>query len=211
MPSDEMVINTREEWQALLSRGAVVVSETKYVKIFLLNGELWRAMPQWRRAWRMKGDWDEFIEGNKRTAIHEGQPSQRAYSPNHDAVGLRGERKFADVYGYDVNLDHHPHGDKGYDFLTPAGSVDIKAARKPWNLLVEAGKPPHAHIYVLAWYKDEGNIAELLGWEYESEMLKCPKKTFGYDILSHYKPQGELHRMDDPPPGGFHKSGFERK
>jgi hypothetical protein len=46
-----LVINTREEWQAILSRGAEIVWETKYFKVFKLDGKLWRVMPQWRRAW----------------------------------------------------------------------------------------------------------------------------------------------------------------
>lgn len=51
-----MVINTLEDWQSVLQRGAVVLWETKYFKVFRLDGKLWRAMPKWRRAWRFYVD-----------------------------------------------------------------------------------------------------------------------------------------------------------
>lgn len=51
-PSREMIIRTREDWEAVLSRGAVVLYETRLCKIFRMpDGELWRVLPRWRRAW----------------------------------------------------------------------------------------------------------------------------------------------------------------
>jgi hypothetical protein len=47
----EMAITTKAEWQAILDRGAEIVWETKYFKVFRLDGKLWRVMPQWRKAW----------------------------------------------------------------------------------------------------------------------------------------------------------------
>ena len=48
----EMIIRTREEWNALLAKGANVLYETKYCKIFSMpDGTLWRTLPKYRRAW----------------------------------------------------------------------------------------------------------------------------------------------------------------
>ena len=52
MRQQEMVIRTKEEWQAVLDSGAVVLWETKYHKVFRMpDGSLWRVMPRWRKAW----------------------------------------------------------------------------------------------------------------------------------------------------------------
>jgi len=55
LDADEcMVINTREDWQAVLDKGAKVSLETKYCKIFSMpDGNVWRVLPLWRRAWRV--------------------------------------------------------------------------------------------------------------------------------------------------------------
>jgi hypothetical protein len=52
MTSEEMVINTRQDWESILAGGAVIVWEEKLFKIFRQpDGRMWRAMPAWRRAW----------------------------------------------------------------------------------------------------------------------------------------------------------------
>ncbi len=49
-----MVIRTKKEWQQVLDAGAKVISETRLHKIFQMpNGEIWRVLPMWRRAWRV--------------------------------------------------------------------------------------------------------------------------------------------------------------
>jgi hypothetical protein len=48
----EMVIRTKEEWEAVLLDGAQVLYETKLCKIFRMpDGTLWRVLPKYRRAW----------------------------------------------------------------------------------------------------------------------------------------------------------------
>lgn len=50
--AEQMIVNTRKDWEAILAGGAVVVWETKWFKLFRMpDGRLWRAMPAWRRAW----------------------------------------------------------------------------------------------------------------------------------------------------------------
>jgi hypothetical protein len=61
MSSEEMIIRTREEWEAVLSRGAVVEYDTKLCKIFRMpDGTRWRVLPKWRRAWRVRQDSDRI-------------------------------------------------------------------------------------------------------------------------------------------------------
>lgn len=49
-----MIIRTKEEWQAILDSGAVILWEEKLFKIFRMpDGTFWRVMPKWRRAWRL--------------------------------------------------------------------------------------------------------------------------------------------------------------
>jgi hypothetical protein len=50
-----MIINTKNDWEKILASGAVVVWETKLFKIFRMpNGDYWRVLPRWRRAWRFE-------------------------------------------------------------------------------------------------------------------------------------------------------------
>jgi formylmethanofuran dehydrogenase subunit E-like metal-binding protein len=71
----------------------------------------------------------------------------------------------------------------------------VKTARKPFNLLREAGKS-HAEILVLASFDDSTGKATLIGWEWDKEMLKCPTRDFGYGIVNHYKHYESLRSME---------------
>lgn len=58
-----MSIQTRQDWEAILARGAKVLVDKKRYKIFQMpDGTVWRAMPAWRAAWRLEGDLKYFIE-----------------------------------------------------------------------------------------------------------------------------------------------------
>lgn len=74
--------------------------------------------------------------------------------------------------------------------------MDVKTCRKPYNLIHETGKS-WADIYVLAKYDDETGASELLGWEWGSILKRAPTKDFGYGVVSHYIPAGQLRSMGD--------------
>lgn len=131
-----------------------------------------------------------------REELHNGHPSSRPLSEGYEYIGLLGEWVFAMAFGLPIDLTPRANGDKRKDFDTRVGTIDIKTARKPGNLLREAGKP-HADILVLAGYNDENESIGFLGWEYDTEMLKCPSRDFGYGILNHYKLVSELHPMNE--------------
>lgn len=51
---ESLVINSKSDWQAILDKGATILLETKYSKVFRMpNGDVWRVLPLYRRAWRV--------------------------------------------------------------------------------------------------------------------------------------------------------------
>ena len=75
------------------------------------------------------------------------------------------------------------------------GRIDVKTARKAYNLLVEEDKV-NADIYVLAMYRDYTDNVTLLGWAFKEEVLDAPKRDFGYGIINHYIPKDNLHPIE---------------
>ena len=132
---------------------------------------------------------------DKRSGSHKGHESQRILGENHDLVGVSGEAIFAKYFGLKINDDIKPEGDDGIDFLLGLNfSVDVKTARKPFNLLLEVGKPV-ADIYVLAEYND--GAQNLLGWEWGMNLSQAPTRDFGYGVINHYIPAEELRSLDE--------------
>lgn len=131
----------------------------------------------------------------QRAQLHENHASSRPLSDDYEFVGLAGEEEFAWQYGLEVDRTSRPAGDKGIDFIHSAvGSIDVKTARKAYNLIVEKGKV-YSNIYVLARYNDTTQRAELLGWATRQEVLAAPVKDFGYGVFNHYIPVAALRSM----------------
>ena len=132
---------------------------------------------------------------DQRTGSHIGHQSQRILGDNHDLVGVSGETIFAKYFGLKINDDIKPEGDDGIDFLLGLNfSVDVKTARKPFNLLLEVGKPV-ADIYVLADFNDGDPY--LLGWQWGIILSQAPSKDFGYGVINHFIPVEELRSMNE--------------
>lgn len=132
----------------------------------------------------------------QRTRTHLSHTSTRPLSPDYDYVGVAGEVAFAKEFGLEVDATTRPEGDGRIDFTLPCGTVDVKTARRPFNLLREVGKP-HADILVLAGFNDSTGEAYLIGWEWDSEMVKCPARDFGYGIVNHYKAAEHLKSISE--------------
>ena len=130
----------------------------------------------------------------EREFLHRNHKSSRPLSLNYEYIGLKGEAKFAEEFGMLVDTNARPAGDKGTDFSSVIGSIDIKTARKAWNLIVEEGKVL-SEVYVLAKYTDQTDEIELLGWEYKDKILNSPKIDFGYGIINHYISSKKLKPM----------------
>jgi len=139
----------------------------------------------------------ELFNNEDRTAIHEGQSSQRILSENHDAVGMAGEWAFGELSGLWPDTEERPGGDGGKDFALPLRfTVDIKTARKPYNLIHEQGKP-FADIFILAQYDEETGKANPIGWQWGAALKKAPTKDFGYGVINHYIPADKLKPIEE--------------
>lgn len=124
-----------------------------------------------------------------------GVPTHRPLGPDHDGVGLAGERAFAERYGYLPDGNAWRQGDGVADFRTLHGTVDVKTYRKPGHLLVETGKE-RADIYVLARYSDATAQATLLGWAVKIEVEAAPVSDVGgMGVQSHAIPADDLHPL----------------
>ena len=81
----------------------------------------------------------------------------------------------------------------GIDFLLPLYfTIDVKTAKKAYNLLLEEGKVL-SDIYVLADYN--GGDTFLVGWEWGKILKQAPTKDFGYGVINHYIASEELRPM----------------
>tara|TARA_R100001530_G_C4224323_1_gene130846 strand:+ start:88 stop:564 length:477 start_codon:yes stop_codon:yes gene_type:complete len=129
---------------------------------------------------------------SERERLHENHSSSRPLSKDYEYIGLKGEEKFAEEFSMEIDEKLRPGGDGGRDFPSHVGIVDVKTARKAYNLIVEEGKVV-SDIYVLAKYTDDIDEAELLGWAYKNEVLDAPCKDFGYGIINHYIPKDSLY------------------
>jgi len=132
---------------------------------------------------------------NERESLHKDHKSSRPLSKNYEYVGLKGESQFATEFGFEIDSKLRAGGDKGVDFESTLGTIDVKTARKAYNLIVEENKVA-SDIYVLAQYMDKTDTVELLGWASKKEILAAPVRDFGYGIINHYIPKNNLKSME---------------
>lgn len=136
-------------------------------------------------------------EARDRHEAHKHHASSRPLSDDYELIGLLGEVEFGKLTGQMVDLERRLDGDKGVDFVVPLNfTIDVKTARKAFNLIHEAGKS-FADIYVLARYDDETKTTELLGWEWGAVLAKAPVRDFGHGIKNHYIAAENLRPMSE--------------
>ena len=131
----------------------------------------------------------------EREFLHRTHQSSRPLSPDYEYIGLMGELAFHKVTGEVVDLLPRPEGDGAVDFRVGKWRIDVKTARKPGHMLREAGKRLNADILVLARYSDKAEDASLLGWEWDDNMLRAPRRDFGYGLTNHYMPRSKLKQL----------------
>jgi len=136
----------------------------------------------------------------EREALHKSHDTSRPLSKDYEHVGLIGEYAFQLWSNLPMDFELRPGGDCKFDFVTADGlTIDVKTARKAYNLFREEGKP-HADILVLAGVqtnKYDDDTVMFYGWEYGVTMLMQDKKDFGYGIINHYKSRDGLRSMHD--------------
>lgn len=137
-------------------------------------------------------------ESLAREKLHAGHASSRPLSKGYEKVGFVGEVAFAREFNLPLDWRRLSGGDSGIDFIVPLRfTVDVKTARKPFNLIQEEGKAT-ADIYVLAQYLDEAETdAELLGWAWGKSLAKAPSRDFGHGIIDHFIPRENLRPVSD--------------
>jgi DNA polymerase III alpha subunit len=146
-------------------------------------------------SWKEKETQDKIKKiAEDREEIHKNHASSRPLSKGYERLGLVGEYQFAKEFGFEVDESLRPEGDGGKDFPSKLGSIDVKTARKAFNLIVEEDHVK-SDIYVLAQYCDESEKAKLLGWAYKKQVLAAPTKDFGYGVINHYIPKEKLYKM----------------
>jgi|MudIll2142460700_1097286.scaffolds.fasta_scaffold03130_2 hypothetical protein len=128
--------------------------------------------------------------------LHLGQSSSRPLSENYELIGLLGEFAFYKEFGTKPDWSLKSTGDGRIDFHVGNITIDVKTALKPYNLLREVYKK-HADILVLASVSKDFKQVNLLGWEYDSEMIKQPIKDFGYGVINYYKPADSLRDIEE--------------
>jgi len=126
----------------------------------------------------------------------QGCASQRILGDDHNLVGAAGEQAFSEFCGIEPSWTKTATGDKGLDFqCSLAVTVDVKTARKPYNLIVEEGKVV-SDIYILARYHDDTETGTLLGWRWGIDIRQAPVRDFGYGVMNHYMPRATMFPMD---------------
>jgi hypothetical protein len=146
-------------------------------------------------------------EAAARHEMHKNHPTHRPLSEGYWHVALVGEDALAKAFGLTVDMVRRPNGDGGVDNYLPLRlspdekvtmvPVDVKTARKPFNLLVEVGKVKPKTIYMLASFDDATKTSELLGWQWGLVLLGAPTSNFGYGVTSHYIPREDLRPLSD--------------
>ena len=131
------------------------------------------------------------IISQQREKLHHNNASSRPLSKDYEYIGLLGEVRFSELYNLSVDLTIKPKGDKGVDFYTPIGTIDVKTAQKPYNLLVEHNKVV-ADIYALYSYTPP-DIIRFLGWYYGELISISPTSYSIYGILNHSIPLHNLY------------------
>lgn len=145
----------------------------------------------------------------RRHALHANHASSRPLSAGYELIGLRGEEALCREFGGSVDLTDRPRGDGGKDKImnlwgwvrgvqrAASFAVDVKTARRAYNLIVEHGKITDPNmIYVLGAYIEPADRVVLLGWEWGDIMRQQPVKDFGYGVINHFKPRAELQSLD---------------
>jgi hypothetical protein len=133
----------------------------------------------------------------RREEVHKDSPTSRPISPDYEFLGVVGEWVFEEITGFPMDRSVKREGDGRVDFMTPLGPLDVKTARKAYNLLRECDKE-HADVLVLAQFHEGPPVgATLLGWEWGRVMLECPTRVFRGDwgILNHFKAAQQLRSM----------------
>jgi len=136
-----------------------------------------------------------LYNAKKRESLHKFHISSRPLSDNYEYIGMLGECAVSLLLGLEVDWELRASGDKGKDFIYKGYILDVKTARKPYNIIREINKP-HGDILILAGINEKLDTVDLMGWEFDEIIQKAPYKDFGYGIINHYIPVDKLQEIN---------------
>jgi hypothetical protein len=142
---------------------------------------------------------------NIRENAHAGVHNPRQWRVGQLYIGTLGEVTFATFMGWEADDTPKPQGDGGIDFVfqvnqTPL-TVDVKTAvlhpTRIRHLLREEG-PKKADILVMAGYHGDTDTIDLLGWEFDVDILYMhpTAKDCGYGVRNHMVKPHQLRDMN---------------
>jgi hypothetical protein len=157
-------------------------------------------LPSWTKnaiEVRLQMPLDDVRElARMREEAHLGQSSSAPMSVDYELVGLVPEIVFGEVLGLPLDLEIRPLGDGGADYTTPGGTVDVKGAQKPYNILRPIGTKNPADIIVLAgWVAEIPDAAFFLGWEYDAIVVQQSPERWPEYVINHIYPSRKLRPM----------------
>jgi len=149
------------------------------------------ALTNWQIARGIARKWHELHVAAKNS-------TPRFFSDNliEDQIGIFGQLEFGKKYNMYVDLEGRVRGDRT-DFPTVLGLLDVKTARSPKNLLIKERDIGKSDLYVLGGFVMGPPRVYFLGWEYDFVMKEMPRRAFGYEIISYYRPRQELRPMEE--------------
>lgn len=130
-----------------------------------------------------------------RDGFRQGTEHNRELSEDYEFIGLMGELAFHYLTGYALDTNGKPEGDRGIDFYTPAGTVDVKTATELYGLFVEANKQAYADVFVLARWDRTFKEAHLVGWAKLKDVLSHDPKKSKRGVWNHHLAVKGLRRM----------------
>lgn len=122
-----------------------------------------------------------------------------------DILGISGEWSFEHITGLPMDRSLKPDGDDHVDFTFKwnghSVTVDVKVARKPYNLLIKEWEiEKAAKITVLAHF--DNFKVRFLGWEFKDVMEQMPVKVLHWGGIRNYcrkaenlRPMEKLYQM----------------
>jgi hypothetical protein len=127
-------------------------------------------------------DFEKLADRRKK----DGASTQRVWNKNHDLVGVLGEIPFGLRFGLKPDFKTKRKGDGRIDFAVfidgVRHTVDVKATEHPkyeTAMLLRQVEVPHSDILVLAQVFLSEQRVDLLGWEYDKEIIKAKTMRFG--------------------------------
>ena len=142
--------------------------------------------------------------GKLRQQVHTdaNNSSQRFFTDKNeeDIIGISVELAFEKRYGLLMDRSLKPYGDDHVDFRFKWRghdvTLDVKGARKPYNLLIKEWEiEKAAKITVLAGFNDFK--VWFIGWEFRDIMATMPIKVFHWGgIRNYYRHASELRPME---------------